>query len=190
MHVGSVLAERYRARPLSVEVFADGHLQHDEELRGGPEKVLWTITDPVTLLRCARHAFGSLDAYLSHLESEQQEEDEAIQAEDGIERADVAYWSALEGRIPEEDHPYGLVLTQHALGQRVTAILEVEGGAVTGFKVEGVLGRVVDEHLEGLVGYPAPDPAYGEAVPVMRPGDPDDEMFVRHLRQAARLGLL
>ena len=188
--VGSVLADHYRARPLDNAVFACGHLQSDDELRPDTDKMLWTITDPVTLLRCARHAFGSLDAYLSHLESEQQEEDEAIQAEDGIERADVAYWSALEGRIPEEDHPYGLVLTQHALGQRVTAILEVEDGAVTGFKVEGVLGRMVDEHLEGLVGYPAPDSGYDEAVPVMRRGDPSDEMFLQHLRQAARFGLL
>lgn len=188
--VGSLLEKCYRARPLAREILSGGHLQHDDELRPDTDKVLWTITDPVTLLRCARHAFGSLDAYLSHLESEQQEEDEAIQAEDGIERADVAYWSALEGRMPEEDHPYGLVLTQHALGQRVTAILEVEDGAVTGFKVEGVLGRMVDEHLAGLVGYPAPGSGYDEAVPVMRRGDPSDEMFLRHLRQAARFGLL
>ena len=158
MHVGSVLAERYRARPLSVEVFADGHLQHDEELRGGPEKVLWTITEPVTLLHCARFAFGSLEAYLAHLESERRDEDETVQGDDGAERADVAYWTGLEGRGSEEDHPYGLVLAQYALGQRITAILEVEGGAVTGFTVEGVLGRLVDEHLEGLGGLPRPGP--------------------------------
>nr|WP_184231807.1 hypothetical protein [Micrococcus flavus] len=188
--VGSMLAERYRARPLAPEILSGGHLQNDEELRDGTQKVLWTITDPVTLLHCARHAFASLDAYLRHLESGRQEEDEAIQAEDGIERADVAYWTGLESPIPEEDHPYGLVLTQHALGQRVTVILEVEDGAVTGFKVEGVLGRMVDEHLEGLVGFPEPDPTFHEAVPVMRRGDPGDEMFVRHLRQAARFGLI
>ena len=188
--VGSLLEECYRARPLAREILSGGHLQHDEELRNHTEKVLWTVTDTVTLLHFARHAFGSLDAYLLHLESEREDADAAAEWDEGAERADVAYWTGLESQVPEEDHPYGLVLTQHALGQRVTAILEVEDGAVTGFKVEGVLGQMVDEHLEGLVGFPEPDPDFGEAVPVMRRGDPDDEMFVRHLRHAARLGLI
>ena len=60
--VGSLLEECYRARPLAREILSGGHLQHDEELRNHTEKILWTVTDTVTLLHLARHAFGSLDA--------------------------------------------------------------------------------------------------------------------------------
>ncbi|MDO5681681.1 MAG: hypothetical protein Q4G46_02475 [Propionibacteriaceae bacterium] len=167
----------YQAYPIPLGHMAPDNFAADEEVREDLVDTLWTITHPLVLDRFRTASTG-----------EEVDDEFADSPEDQANLAD-SYWRDLFDE-PAEELPYRVLSAQHALGQRISILLEREGTAITGFKVYGVLGGSLTRHLTALIGYPVRRPYDPVDGPFMQPGDLDDEGFADYLEAAAAHGLI
>ncbi|WP_029067884.1 hypothetical protein [Jonesia quinghaiensis] len=169
--VGELLREHYNAYQIPTDFMEPDGLENDEEVRVDLVAALYTITNPLTLGQFSRGAAKRLSKAARVEAAEEAEE----------------YWQELfDG--PSEELPYRLISAQHALGQRVSILLECEGAAVTGFKVYGVHGEEISNYLLALIGFPQRRPTDPVDGPFMRPGDLTDELFCEYLAAATAHG--
>lgn len=165
-----LLMEDYKAYQIPVRLMEPDGFEHDEEVRSDLIDSLYTVTDPVVLEKL--------------LAGHRTDEDAAEFAEET-----EFYWRELfDGDLDEL--PYRVMSAQHALGQRVSILLERERTSITGFKVYGIAGDQLTERLIALIGFPVRRSQDPEVGPFMRPGDRSDSAFLGYLELAARHGLI
>ncbi|WP_214468530.1 hypothetical protein [Microbacterium flavescens] len=157
-----MLVEEYNAYEIPLYTKSRTDYTNDEEVREDLIETLLTITDPRTL---------------TLIDPDWADADPATVDE---------YWREIFIEYPEEDdYPWthGLLTTQHALGHRISVVLEREGDYATGFKVYGVgVARLVDR-LAALIGHAPPRPNDHPDREYMRVGDINDDAFAQYLRR-------
>lgn len=168
--VRDLLTKDYKAYQVPVSLMEPDGFEQDEEVRNDLIDSLYTVTDPLVMEKL--------------LEGHRRDED----VEELAEEAEF-YWRELFDGDPEE-LPYRVMSAQHALGHRVSILLEREGTSITGFKVYGIAGDKLTERLIALIGFPVRRPQDPEDGLFMRPGDRSDSAFVEYLEIAARHGLI
>ncbi len=103
-----------------------------------------------------------------------------------------SYWHDLFREDPDVEGDQlanNLLTTQHALGQRVSVVLEREDGYITGFKVYGP-AQLLTDRLLTLIGYPLKRPGDHEGGPWVSRRDLSDPLFVSYLEHLGRAGAL
>ncbi|WP_426735191.1 hypothetical protein [Glutamicibacter sp. 2E12] len=166
--VKDLLTKEYEAYRVPVGLMEPDGFEYDEEIRNDLIDSLYTLTNPLIL-----------EKLLKGRATDENAEEHAEEAE--------FYWRELfDGTV--EELPYRVMSAQHALGQRVSILLEREGSLITGFKVYGVAGNDLNERLTAIIGFPVRRPQDPEEGPFMRPGDRSDSAFVQYLEAAARHG--
>lgn len=164
--VVELLRREYRAYEIPIEAMTEEDLANDPGVRENLVDSLWSIT----------HA--------DVIASVQDDEDRTVVALSPDEADE--YWMGLfQGADAETPLAYLLLITQHALGQRISVLLEREGEHVTGFTVYGPAQRLQDRLL-ALVGHPERRPQDPEDGPFMVRGDLEDPVFVEYLRHLSR----
>lgn len=166
--VRDLLTTEYEAYQVPISLMEPDGFEHDEEVRHDLIDSLYTLTSPLILGKL-------LQGYAS---------DES--AEEHSEEAEFYWRDLFDGNVQEL--PYRVMSAQHALGQRVSILLEREGALITSFKVYGVAGDNLNERLTALIGFPVRRPQDPEEGPYMRPGDRSDPAFLEYLEAAARHG--
>lgn len=162
------LAREYRAYEIPLYIITEEDYRNDEEVRENLITRLMTITN---------------EDVLDRIYDDEARELQTMPAEE----KDRFYWHYLFA--DDKGLPYRLLLTQHALGQRSSVVLEQEGEFVTGFKVYGHSGPLIDR-LTAWVGRPerggGPVPTY----PTMRRGDINDWAFAHYLEALVKAGMI
>ena len=168
--IRDLLTDDYKAYKIPIRLMEPDGFEHDEEVRRDLIDSLYTVTDPVVLENLLAGYRADEDA-----------------AEFG-EVTECYRRELIDGDIDEL--PYRVMSAQHALGQRVSILLEREGTSIAGFKVYGIAGDQLTERLIALIGFPIRRPQDPEDGPYMRPGDRSDPAFLESLELAARHGLI
>lgn len=167
--VRALLEDNYKAYGIPVHLMEPDGFEFDEEVREDLIDALFTITNPAVLLELRNGRPVTVD-------------------EDAVEDAEF-YWQELfHGDMLE--FPYRVLSAQHALGQRVSVLLEREGSFITGFKVYGVAGDKLNRYLTAVIGFPSRREQDPEDGPFMRAGDLTDPVFVDYLEATAESGLI
>lgn len=167
-----MLVSEYNAYEIPLYTNSRTDYANDEEVREDLIDTLLTITDPRTLALIHGPDWAEVDPAT-------------------VEE----YWREIFIEYPAEegeDNPwtYGLLVTQHALGHRISVVLEREGDYATGFKAYGVgVDRLVDR-LAALIGHAPSRPNDHPDREYMRVGDINDDWFVQYLRRLDAEGMI
>lgn len=174
--VADFLCREYRAYLIPLDALDDDNFEADEDIRSTFVDSLFTVTHPLVLRGLTGASVTAGDVLIEEWVSDRAEIEDAR-------------WRHLL-HTDREALPRRFLDTQHALGQRVSIVLECEDEVVTGFKVFGMAGVDLRRRLRALVGYPLRGPQDPPCGNDMVAGDLADPRFVHYLHLAAEHGVI